>query len=117
MKTLFEIGNDLSDNYAKVCVRQMKSSRFDVYVMLQNSDVTIQHSQRRGPAEFKGIDSNGNSCYIAGEAYDSFDVWVRRISDVNHINYGPSSRVAENVKSFDEAIRIAKNLTLSEHSS
>lgn len=105
MTTLFELGNDLSENHLKDCVRRMKSSRFDVYSMLQNSNVTIQHSQRRGPAEFQGIDSNGNSCYIAGEAYDSFDVCVRLISDPNH---GTTRYVAQNVKSFEEALAIAK---------
>ena len=108
MKTLFEIGNDLSENHQKDCVRRMKSSRFDIYTLLQDSNVTIQHSQRRGPAEFQGTDSSGNSCYIAGPAYDCFDVCVRLISDPNHMNYGTTRYVAQNVKSFEEALIIAK---------
>ncbi|NCV79984.1 MAG: hypothetical protein EBW25_04280, partial [Actinobacteria bacterium] len=75
-KTLFETGNDLSDDFMKVCYRRMKSNSFDVYEMIGNSKVSIQHRARRGPSEFVGYSESGNAQYIAGIAYDSFDVWV-----------------------------------------
>lgn len=49
--TLFQTGNDLSDNFMKVCYRRMKANSFDVYEMIGNANVSIKHHARRGPSE------------------------------------------------------------------
>ncbi len=93
--TLFQIGNDLSENYKNVCVRRLKSPRIDVYQMLANPLVSVKHSQLRHQPEHLG-----NGLYLAGEAYDSFDVWI--MEDAN-----TEACKAENVKSFEDALTVA----------
>ena len=93
--TLFQTGNDLSEDYKKVCVRTLKTDTFDVYVLLANPQVKVKHSARREKPEHLG-----NGLYIAGEAYDSFDVWI--MEDANN-----EACKAENVKSFEDALTVA----------
>lgn len=98
--TLFEAGDDLSNEF---CSRTMKTNRFDIYTLSQNSNVQINHSLRRGPSE-----QIGERTYVAGIAYDSFDVWVKKgkQQDGSFLQ----SCVAEDVKSFDEAFQIAMTI-------
>lgn len=98
--TLFQIGDDLSNEF---CVRTMKTSRFDVYSLNENKNITIKHFTRRGPSE-----QIGERTYVAGIAYDSFDVWVKKgkQQDGSFLQ----SCVAEDVKSFDEAFQIAMTI-------
>lgn len=108
-KTLFETGNDLSDDFMKVCYRRMKTNSFDVYEMIGNSNVSIKHHARRGPSEFVGYTENGSAQYIAGVAYDSFDVWVNvQDADSTIGRPGCSKCVAEDVRTFVDAIVIAQ---------
>lgn len=108
-KTLFETGNDLSDDFMKVCYRRMKSNSFDVYEMIGNSKVSIQHRARRGPSEFVGYTESGNAQYIAGIAHDSFDVWVKvEDADPTIGRPGCSKCVGEDVRTFADAIAIAQ---------
>lgn len=97
--TLFQTGNDLSEDFMKVCYRRMKTNSFDVYQMIENSNVSIKHQTRRGPSEFVGYSDNGNAHYIAGVAFDSFNVWVS--------NGNESSCVCENASTFEDAIAVA----------
>ena len=97
--TLFQTGNDLSDDFMKVCYRRMKTNSFDIYQMIGNPNVSIKHRTRRGPSEFVGYSENGNANYIAGIAFDSFDVWVQ--------NGNGSSCVCENASTFEDAIAVA----------
>ena len=107
-KTLFETGNDLSDDFMKVCYRRMKSDSFDVYEMIGNSKVSIQHRARRGPSEFVGYTESGNAQYIAGIAHDSFDVWVKvEDADPTIGRPGCSKCVTEDIRSFEEALIVA----------
>jgi phosphoribosylformylglycinamidine (FGAM) synthase-like amidotransferase family enzyme len=107
--TLFQTGNDLSDDFMKFCYRRMKANSFDVYEMIGNSNVSIKHHARRGPSEFVGYTENGSAQYIAGVAYDSFDVWVQvQHADSTIGRPGCSKCVAENVRSFEDAIAIAQ---------
>lgn len=100
-QTLFQIGEDLSEDFPNICSRTMKTNRFDIYTMSQNSNVTIQHSQRRGPSE-----QIGERTYVAGIAYDSFDVWVDKGKQQNGAYL--KTCVAENVRNFTEALQFAK---------
>ena len=97
--TLFEIGDDLSNEF---CVRTMKTNRFDVYSLNENQNITIKHFTRRGPSE-----KIGEHTYIAGVAYDSFNVWIHngKQPDGSFLQ----SCVAEDVKSFEEAFSIARS--------
>lgn len=104
-KTLFLIGDDLSENIEGVN-RTTKARNFDVYTMLDNPNIKIKHETRRGPSELVEEDPINGNIYLAGVAYDVFNVWV----DCDH----GSSCVAENVLTFGEALNIAKqNLKLS----
>ena len=77
----------------------MKANTFDVYSLIHNPDITIKVRGRRGPCE-----KIGENTYLAGESYDSFDVWVKnKITD----RHWESSCVAEDLLSFDEAVQIA----------
>jgi hypothetical protein len=87
----------------------MKTNSFDVYEMIGNSNVSIKHHARRGPSEFVGYTENGSAQYIAGVAYDSFDVWVElQKADSTIGRPGCSKCVAEDVRSFEDAIAIAQ---------
>lgn len=106
---LFETGNDLSDDFMKVCYRRMKSNSFDVYEMIGNSKVSINHRARRGPSELIKEDPINGNTYVAGIAYDSFDVWVNvQDADSSIGRPGCSKCVAEDVRTFDDAISIAQ---------
>jgi hypothetical protein len=106
---LFETGNDLSDDFMKVCYRRMKSDSFDVYEMIGNSKVSIKHRARRGPSELIKEDPINGNTYVAGIAYDSFDVWVNvQDADSSIGRPGCSKCVAEDVRTFDDAISIAQ---------
>ena len=109
-KTLFQTGNDLSDDFMSICYRALKGNTFDVYRMIDDSDVSINHRAKRGPSEFVGYSESGNAQYIAGIAYDSFDVWVN-VQDADSTTGRPgcSKCIAEDVRSFDEAIGIAQD--------
>ena len=108
-KTLFQTGNDLSDDFKKICYRRLKSNSFDVYQMIENSNVSIKHSTKRGPSELIEEDSIKGNTYIAGIAYDSFNVWVNiQDADPSIGRPGCSKCVAENVCNFADAIVIAQ---------
>ena len=106
---LFETGNDLSDDFMKVCYRRMKSDSFDVYEMIGNSKVSIKHRARRGPSELIEEDPINGNTYIAGIAYDSFDVWVD-VQDPDSTTGRPgcSKCVGEDIRTFADAISIAQ---------
>ena len=106
---LFQTGNDLSDNFMKVCYRRMKANSFDVYEMIGNANVSIKHHARRGPSELIKEDSIKGNTYVAGVAYDSFDVWVEvQKADSTIGRPGLNQCVAEDVRSFEDAIAIAQ---------
>lgn len=108
-KTLFETGNDLSEDFMKVCYRRMKTNSFDVYEMIENSNVSIKHHTRRGPSDFVGYTDNGSAQYIAGIAYDSFNVWANlQNADPSNGRPGCSKCVAEDISTFADAIAIAQ---------
>jgi hypothetical protein len=108
-RILFETGNDLSDDFMKVCYRRMKSDSFDVYEMIGNFKVSINHRARRGPSELIKEDPINGNTYVAGIAYDSFDVWVNvQDADSSIGRPGCSKCVAEDVRTFDDAISIAQ---------
>lgn len=108
-KTLFETGNDLSDDFMKVCYRRMKSDSFDVYQMIENSKVSIKHRARRGPSELIEENPINGNTYIAGIAYDSFDVWVDvQDPDSTIGRIGCSKCVGEDIRTFADAISIAQ---------
>lgn len=103
--TLFLSGNDLSEKYnlQDVFVRRMKTNTFDVYCMIHNSDIEIKVRGRRGPSELIKEDPVKGNTYVAGESYDSFDVWV---SNKEGLRW--SSRcIAEDLRSFDTAVQVA----------
>jgi hypothetical protein len=93
----------------KVCYRRMKSDSFDVYEMIGNFKVSINHRARRGPSELIKEDPINGNTYVAGIAYDSFDVWVNvQDADSSIGRPGCSKCVAEDVRTFDDAISIAQ---------
>ena len=105
--TLFLSGTDLSEshNLQSVCVRRMKTNTFDVYSLIHNPDIEIKVRGRRGPSELIKEDPVKGNTYVAGESYDSFDVWVRnKITDLRW----ESSCIAEDLRSFDEAVQVAQ---------
>lgn len=97
-KTLFETGNDLSEGYD--CHRRLKDCSFDIYEMNDNPNVTINHKPIRDKAEW----SDEHNCYFAGNARDSFNVWVKKEHNDRH---STSICVAENVGTFEDAYKIA----------
>ena len=108
-KILFETGNDLSDDFMKVCYRRMKSDSFDVYEMIGNPKVSIKHRARRGPSELIKEDPIEGNTYVAGIAYDSFDVWVDfQDPDSSTGRPGCSKCVGEDIRTFAYAISIAQ---------
>ena len=80
----------------------MKTSSFDVYTLSKNQNIKIKHCTRRGPSE-----QIGEGTYIAGIAYDSFNVWIHKGKQPDGSFL--ESCVAEDVKSFDEAFSIAQS--------
>lgn len=97
--TLFQSGNDLSENYKNVCVRRMKTNSFDIYTLLHNPNIEIRISARRGPSEHVKDD-----LYVVGESYDSFDVIETNKEGLRW----SSSHKASDLRSFDEAIKFAQ---------
>ena len=107
-KTLFQTGNDLSDSFMKVCYRRLKGNSFDVYEMIANPNVSIKHHSRRGSSELIKEDPINGNTYAAGIAYDSFDVWVNlQDADSTTGRPGCSKCVAEDIRSFEEALIVA----------
>lgn len=106
--TLFQTGNDLSEGFVSIN-RTLKANSFDVYTMVEDCDVTIKHSAKRGtPILVKEDKYNGNT-YVAGDAYDVFDVWVQlQEADSTSGRPGCSKCIAENVLTFDDAIERAQ---------
>jgi len=106
-KTLFQTGNDLSEEMVAV-FRSLKADTFDVYSFVEDSDVTVVHSAKRGaPILVKEDKYNGNT-YVAGDAYDVFNVWVN-IQDADSTIGRPGMKkcIAENVLNFVDALDIA----------
>ena len=104
--TLFLSGNDLSEKYnlQDVVVRRMKTNTFDVYSMIHNSDIEIKVRGRRGPSELIKEDPVKGNTYVAGESYDSFDVWVSHKEGLR----GSSHCIAEDLRSFNDAVQVAQ---------
>ena len=106
MSTLFSQKVDLSEGMNNGVTLYRRSSNQDIYT-LGFSGVTIKHSAKRGAPEL--IESNpirGNM-YIAGEAYDVFDVWVIVRTAIPGERSGLSKCIAEDCLTFDEAIAAA----------
>jgi hypothetical protein len=106
MSTLFSQKIDLSEGLNNGVTLYRRSSNQDIYT-LGFSSVTIKHSTKRGAPEL--IESNpirGNM-YIAGEAYDVFDVWVIVRTAIPGERSGLSECIAEDCLTFDEAITAA----------
>lgn len=101
LMTLFQQGNDLSDDFMKVCYRRMRANTFDVYQMIDNPDVEIKHRARYD----KPVWNEESQCYFPGDAYDSFNVWVKRNDNPSRPHY---ACVAEDLRSFEDAINVAK---------
>lgn len=106
--TLFQTGNDLSEGLVSVS-RRLKGDTFDVYELIEDCDVTIKHSAKRGaPVLIKEDKYNGNT-YAAGIAYDVFNVWVQvEHADSSKGRPGLSKCIAEDVLTFDDAIERAQ---------
>jgi len=108
--TQFQTGNDLSAEF--VCVnRTLKGDTFDVYTMIEDPTITIKHSTKRGaPILIKEDKYDGNT-YMAGDAYDVFNVWVQlEVADSTTGRPGCSKCIAEDVRSFDDALTVAMDL-------
>ena len=106
MSTLFSQKVDLSEGLNNGVTLYRRSSNQDIYT-LGFSGISIKHSTKRGAPEL--IESNpirGNM-YIAGEAYDVFDVWVLVRHAIPGERSGLSKCIAEDCASFNEAIDAA----------
>jgi len=106
--TLFQTGNDLSEGFVSVN-RTLKANSFDVYTMIEDSDVTIQHSTKRGPSILVKEDKYNGNTYVAGDAYDVFNVWIN-IQDPDSTIGRPGMKkcIAEDLRSFDDAFERAQ---------
>lgn len=101
--TLFQTGNDLSEGFVSVN-RTLKADTFDVYSFVEDSDVTIQHSTKRGPSILVKEDKYNGNTYIAGIAYDVFNVWVNvQTADSSIGRPGLKKCIAEDLSTFDDA--------------
>lgn len=101
--TLFQTGNDLSEGFVSVN-RTLKANNFDVYTMIEDCDVTIQHSTKRGPSELIESDPVRGNMYRAGIAFDVFSVWVQiQSADSSTGRPGCAKCIAEDLRSFDDA--------------
>jgi hypothetical protein len=101
MSTLFSQKVDLSEGMNNGVTLHRRSSNQDIYT-LGFSTITIKHSTKRGAPEL--IESN---LYIAGEAYDVFDVWVLVRHAIPGERSGLCRCIAEDCLTFDEAITAA----------
>lgn len=108
MTTLFSQRVDLSENLKNSGVALHSRARnFDIYT-LGFSGVTIKHSAKRGPSELIESDPIKGNLYIAGEAYDVFDVWVNlRTANPSTGQSGLSKCIAEDCLTFREAMEFA----------
>lgn len=103
MATLFSQRIDLSEGHKGVTLYN-RSRNQDIYTV-GFSSVTIKHSAKRGAPELIESDPIKGNLYIAGDAYDTFDVWAQvRIADSAAGISGLSKCIAEDCESFDEAI-------------
>ena len=105
MSTLFDQKIDLSEGLNNGVTLHRRSSNQDIYT-LGFSAVTIKHSTKRGAPELIESNPRGNM-YIAGEAYDVFDVWVLVRHAIPGERSGLSRCIAEDCLTFDEAITAA----------
>ena len=106
MSTLFSQRIDLSEGLKNGFTLYNRSNNQDIYT-LGFSGISIKHSTKRGAPEL--IESNpirGNM-YIAGEAYDVFDVWVIVRTAIPGERSGLTKCIAEDCLTFDEAIDAA----------
>lgn len=106
--TLFQTGNDLSEGFVSVN-RTLKANSFDVYSFVEDSDVTIQHSTKRGPSILVKEDKYNGNTYVAGDAYDVFNVWIN-VQDADSTIGRPGLKkcIAEDLRSFDDAFERAQ---------
>ena len=106
MSPLFSQRIDLSEGLKNGVALHLRSRNQDRYT-LGFSGISIKHSTKRGAPEL--IESNpirGNR-YIAGEAYDVFDVWVLVRHAIPGERSGLSKCIAEGCLTFDEAMAAA----------
>ena len=106
MSTLFSQRIDLSEGLTNGVALHRRSNNQDIYT-LGFSGISIKHTTKRGAPDL--IESNpirGNM-YIAGEAYDVFDVWVIVRTAIPGERSGLSKCIAEDCLTFDEAIDAA----------
>ena len=105
MSTLFSQRIDLSEGLKNGFTLYNRSNNQDIYT-LGFSGISIKHSTKRGAPELIESNPKGNM-YIAGEAYDVFDVWVIVRTAIPGERPGLSKCIAEDCASFNEAIAAA----------
>ena len=106
MATLFSQRIDLAEGHTGVTLYN-RSRNQDTYTV-GFSSVTIKHSAKRGAPELVESDPVKGNLYIAGDAYDTFDVWTQvRTADSTRGVPGLSKCIAEDCTTFDEAISAA----------
>jgi hypothetical protein len=106
MSTLFSQKVDLSEGLKNGFTLYNRSHNQDIYT-LGFSGVSIKHSAKRGAPELIESDPIKGNRYIAGEAFDVFDVWVLVRHAIPGERSGLSKCIAEGCLTFNEAIASA----------
>jgi hypothetical protein len=106
MSTLFSQRIDLSEGLKNGVALYNRARNQDIYT-LGFSGVTINHSAKRGAPELIESDPIRGNRYVAGEAYDVFDVWVIVRTAIPGERSGLSKCIAKDCLTFDEAITAA----------
>ena len=111
MTTLFEQQIDLSENLSKgsgITLYQ-RTRRQDTYTV-GFSGVTIVHTSKREDPEKIESDPERGDLYLAGKAFDVFNVWVRvQNADPAKGIHGESKCIGEGLRNFKDAVALAQD--------
>lgn len=110
MATLFAQRIDLSEGLKGSGITlYQRTPRFDTYTV-GFSGVTIVHCAKRENPEKIESDPERGDLYLAGKAFDVFNVWVRvQNADPSKGIPGMSKCIGKELRTFNDAVELAQD--------
>ena len=110
MTTLFSQRIDLSEGLKGSGITLYRRDRRQDTYTLGFSSVTIIHTTKRENPEKIASDPERGDTYLAGKAFDVFNVWVRvQNADPEKGICGKSKCIGEELPTFKDAVALAQD--------
>ena len=110
MTTLFAQRIDLSEGLKGSGITLYRRSRTQDTYTVGFSGVTIVHTAKREDPEKIESDPERGDLYLAGKAFDVFNVWVRvQNADPAKGICGMSKCIGEGLRTFKDAVALAQD--------